>query len=588
MSWEAWLTLAVVLIAIGLMVRDLVSPALAVMGGTIVLLLSGVLTTAEAFSGFSNPAPLTVAVLYVLAAAASKTGALQPLVGRALDAAGTDRANLVRLLPPVAAASSVLNNTPIVALLVPDVRAWAGRHGRAASRYLMPVSFAAILGGTVTLIGTTTNLVVSGLLENAGFDPLGFFEMTAIGLPIAIVGVAVVVALSPHLLPTRDDTARELTERAREFSMDLTVVPSGPLDGATVEGARLRHLSGVFLAQLERPGELVAPVAPTTRLRGGDRLRFVGRVDDVVDLLGLAGLEADDAEQTGFDPSRMSLFEAVVGASSPLVGRTLKEAGFRSRYQAAVLAIHRAGHRIDAKLGEVAVRVGDTLALVADPGFRERWRDRGDFLLISPLGETPAPTGRHRGTVAVIVAAVVLTAALTPVSILEAALGGALAVLALRILTPAEARNAVDLDVILLIAGGFGLGEAMLGSGLAETIASGLSDVFGGFGPVGALAAVVVLTVVMTESVSNTAAALIVFPIALATAGSLDLDPRGFAIAIALAASASFLTPVGYQTNVMVYGPGGYRYRDYTRLGLPLTVTVVTIILAGVPLIWPL
>ena len=270
------------------------------------------------------------------------------------------------------------------------------------------------------------------------------------------------------------------------------------------------------------------------------------------------------------------------------MGLTLKSSRFRSSYQAAVVAIHRAGQRIDAKLGEVQLRVGDTLVVLADPGWWERWRDRRDFLLVSPLSASPPPVARHRMPVTVILGAVVVLAAATPISILHAALGGALAVIALRILTPGEARDAIDLDVILLIAGGFGLGEAMSSSGLAEVVAKGLINSLGQLGPVGALAAVVLVTVVLTESVSNTAAALIVFPIALATADGLALAPRGFAIAVALAASASFLTPVGYQTNVMVYGPGGYRYGDYTRMGLPITFTVLAVILVGVPLLWPL
>ena len=292
MSWEAWLTLIVVLAALVAMVRDLVAPAVAVLGATIVLLLTGVITTAEAFSGFSNPATLTIAVLYVLARAASKSGAIQPLVGAALDGAASERRNLARLLPPIAAASSVLNNTPIVAVLVPELNAWANRHGRAVSRFLMPVSFAAILGGTVTLIGTATNLVVSGLLENAGYDAIGFFELTPLGIPIVIAGLAVLVLAAPALLPSRESgSRRELTELVREFVVDVTIIPGGPLDGATVEQGGLRHLAGVFLVQLDRDGDALAPVSPDTALHGGDRLRFVGKADNVVDLLAIRGLE---------------------------------------------------------------------------------------------------------------------------------------------------------------------------------------------------------------------------------------------------------------------------------------------------------
>lgn len=589
MSWEAWLTLAVVVIAIAAMARDLVPPAVAILGSTIILMLTTVITPEEAFSGFSNTATLTIAVLYVLAGAASRAGALQPLVSGALNPAASDRRNLARLLPSVTAASSVLNNTPIVAVLVPEITAWAGRHGRSVSTYLMPISFAAILGGTITLIGTAGNLVVSGLLEASGEDPLGFFEITVIGLPLAVVGLVILIPIAPRVLQDRRTTEDELTRLVRDFVVDMVVEDGGPLDGVTVERGGLRNLAGVFLVQIERNSETVAPVRPSTVLHGADRLRFVGKADDIVDLLAIPGLASGEQEQVaGFDLQRASFFEAVIGAASPMVGMTLKQSRFRSRYQAAVVAIHRAGHRVDAKLGEVPLRVGDTLVILGDVAFRERWRDRRDFLLISPLSEAPAPASHQRSVVLAIIALVIGLAALTPVPILNAALMGALAILALRIMTPGQAVASVDLSVILLIAGGFGLGAAMIESGLAESAAEALVDVLGGLGSIGVLAAIVIATVLLTEAISNTAAAFIVFPIAAATAQTLSLDIRGLAVAIAVAASASFLTPVGYQTNVMVYGPGGYRYRDYTRLGYPLTATVIIAILVGVPLVWPL
>lgn len=589
MSWEAWLTLLVVVIAIGLMVRELVAPVIAMLGAAIVLLLAGVVDTPEAFSGFSNPAPLTIAALYVLAGAASKAGLMQPLVSAALGSGQPVRRGLARMLPTVAAASSVLNNTPIVAVLVPEVEAWATRHGRAVSRYLMPLSFASILGGIVTLIGTSTNLVVSGLLAEKTGDELGFFEITKVGLPIAIVGIGLLILLSPHLLRERRSARDNLTESAREFVVDMVVQEGGPLDGATVDKAGLRQLAGVFLVQVMRDGESTVAVGPEFRLHGGDELRFAGKADDVVDLHSIPGLESLEREQFhGFDLARSSFFEAVVGASSPLVGRTLKEARFRSNYQAAVVAVHRAGHRIDAKLGEVPLRVGDTLVLLSDRGFRDRWRDRRDFLLVSPMAGAPV-TGHHlRLPVALVVLGVIVLASTGALPILKAALLGVLIVIGFGILTPGEARRAIDLDVVLLIAAGFGVAKALTKSGLADQIASGLVSWFGSGGDIGVLLAIVIATVLLTEAVSNTAAAVLVFPIATEAATATDLELTAIAVAIAVAASASFLTPIGYQTNVMVYGPGGYRYTDYTRLGLPLTLVMIAGILIGVGLWWGL
>jgi len=586
MGWEAWLTLATIVAAVVVMAKDWLAPAPTLLGGVVVLLVSGVVDTEQALSGFSNPAPLTVAALFVVARAVEKTGALQPLVSSMLQDDGRARRALGRLLVPVAGASAVLNNTPIVAMLVPQVSAWATRRGRSPAAFLMPLSFAAILGGLITVLGTSTNLVISGLLEAEDLDPIGVFEITKIGLPVAAVGVVALVVLAPRLLRTRAPARGDLETNVREFVVDMEVVADGPVDGVTVEAGGLRHLAGVFLVQVRRGDDLIGPVGPTLVLRGGDRLRFVGRADEVIDLQSTRGLASAEQEHITLDTGRSAFFEAVVGEASPLVGKTLREAAFRGRYQAAVVAIHRAGMRVEGKLGEVRVRVGDTLLVLADPGFRSRWYDRNDFLLVSPLeASTPVGTRSALGVAAVLVA-IIVTATAGVFTLLEAALLGAFALILGKVLTPGEARRSVDLDVVLLIAAAFGLGQAASTSGLADTIAGGLVDGLGGLGIYGALAGLMLATVVLTELVSNAAAAAIMFPIAVTAAVEIGHDPRGFAIAIAVAASASFLSPIGYQTNTMVYGPGGYRFFDYARLGAPLTAIVLATTVVLEPVFW--
>ena len=589
MPWESWLTLVVLGGMIATLARDVVAPSVAVIGAVVILLVADVITPAQAFGGFSNPAPITVAALYVVSRAVQKTRALQPFVATTLGASENQRWTLARLLTPTAAASAFLNNTPIVAMLVPQVTGWAEQSGRSPSRFLMPLSFAAILGGMVTLIGTSTNLVVSGLLTEAGEAPLGMFELTPVGLPIAVLGISSLLLLSPWLLPDRRPARADLSEGYREFVVRMTVLSGGPLDGRTVEGGHLRHLQGVFLVELERENEVIAPVAPDTVLRGGDRLTFVGRADVVVDVHSMSGLVSSEHEHVAeFDTTRHTFFEVVLGPTSPLVGQTLKEAGFRSRYQAAVVAIHRAGRRVHAKLGGVQLKVGDTLLVLSDPDFETRWRERGVFLLVSRLGGVTSAATKKAPVVGIVVAAIVVSASVGVLPVLHAALIGAFALVIVGVLTPGEARSAVDLDVILVIAGAFGLGAALQVSGLAELAAQFLLTAFGGWGAKGALFGVVLTTVALIGIITNNAAAVLVFPIAMSTAADLGLDQRPFAIAVALAASASFLTPVAYQTNIMVYGPGGYRFADYTRLGLPLTVIVIAVTIILVPALWPL
>ena len=582
MTADAWITLAVVAVSLFLMVRDVLPPAMVVLGATISLTVLRVIEPEAAFSGFANPAPVTVAALYVLARAVEVTGALDPVLSRLLgngDQQRSTRALLARLLVPVAGASAFLNNTPIVAMTAPEVAAWSEQRGQSAAPFLMPLSFAAILGGVVTSIGTSTNLVVSGLLVERGLAPFGLFEITKVGLPVAVAGVALLIVMAPTVLRREGAAVVDLKEQVREFSVDMRVIEDGPLVGLSVEEAGLRQLQGVFLVRIERGGYVIAPVAPHEMLEAGDVLSFVGNVDLIVDLQRMRGLASTEEHHlAGVDETRQSFFEVVLGSSSSLTGHTLKEVGFRSRYDAAVLAVHRAGHRVEAKLGELRLRAGDTLLLLADTDFRDHWRESGDFLVVAGIdGTSPART-RKAPLVLAMTALLVIVAGANVLPILDAALLIAIALVGTGVLTLREARDAVDLDVIIVIGAAFGLGIAMETTGLAEHAADLLLGVFAPFGGLGALLGVVVATIALTEMITNNAAAVLMFPIALQTAAAVDADPRAYAIAVAVAASASFLTPIGYQTNTIVYGLGGYRFSDYPRLGLPLTVLVLAAI----------
>jgi di/tricarboxylate transporter len=564
-----------------------------VSGAVILLLGMGVVTPAEALSGFSNPAPFTVAALFVVARAVEKTGGLQPLLGVLLGGKGKEgeerpnRWSMARFLAPVAGASAFLNNTPIVAMVSPQVEAWAERRGQSPSHYLMPLSFASILGGVITVIGTSTTIVVSGLLESHGMSPMGMFEISRIGLPLAVVGFLFLILFSPLLLPARRGALREFEEEFREYTVNLVVSPGGSLEGKTAEEGGLTHLDGAYLAEVRRGGEIMAPASHQAQLQGGDLVTFAGRPDTVLKLRRIRGLKSAEAEHTmEVKKPGHTYFEVVVGADSPLAGRTLKEVGFRQEYRAVALAMHRAGGRFKGKLAEVPLMAGDTLILLAGPRFRALWRHRRDFLLISHLGGSPQSSTREAILVGGILVGIVSLAALGVFPVLQGSLLGAFLLVATRVMTPAEALDAVDLGVIFLIAGAFGVGTAIQSSGLDQTLAQGIMGMVGGLGPTGALLGVLLTTILLTEVVTNNAAAVLVFPIAMATAANLGLDPRPFAIAIAVGASASFLTPIGYQTNTMVYGPGGYRFSDYARLGFPLTLLVIGMVVWLVPRFW--
>jgi di/tricarboxylate transporter len=495
---------------------------------------------------------------------------------------------LARLLFPLAGLSAFLNNTTIVAMSAPAVIEISARRQLPASRFLLPVSYAAVLGGVITAIGTSTNLTVSGLLTEAGMEPLALFELTPVGLPIAAAGCLLLVVITGWLLPVREGARDDLGTAGRDFTVTMRVTARGVLDGVTVERAGMRSLQGVFLVEIQRGERVIAPVAPDEVLEGDDLLTFVGRVDQIVDLQRIRGLESSETRQiAALAGGGHAFYEAVVGAND-LSGTTLKGIGFRARYGAAVLAIHRAGHRIDAKLGDVRLRFGDTLLVLADATFRDRWRDHGDFLVVAPVRGLPPKGTRHVWIVAAIGIGFIVATASGLLPILQGSILAALLVLATRTLTVRQARDAIDLNLVVMIAAAFGLGAAVESSGLAAAGAQAVTAVMAPFGAIGALAGIIAATIVITELLSNNAAAVLMFPLGIATATAIGADPRPFVIAVTLTASLSFLTPIGYQTNMLVYALGGYRFTDFTLLGAPLTALCFVLQLILIPIFFPL
>lgn len=589
MELQAWITLALIIVLVAVMALDRVQPAVAMFGATMLLFLVGIIDAPEAFAGFSNEAPFVIAALLVVARAVDAAGIMQPIVGALFSSVRMPRALLARLVFPSAGVSAFLNNTTLVAMTAPTVMEMSARRKLSPSRFLIPVSFAAVLGGTITTVGTSTNLTVSGLLAEAGMEPFELFELTPVALPIAVAGCLLMVVLASWLLPDRGTARDDLAGTGRNFTVTMQVARRGLIAGRNVGEAGLRNLQGVFLVEVQRDTRVIAPVSPDEVLQGGDLLTFVGRVGHIVDLQRTRGLESSENRQIeALAHGDHAFFEVVVGGGDELPGRTLREVGFRARYGAAVLAIHRAGHRIDAKLGDVRLRFGDTLLILADSGFRSRWRDGGDFLVVAPLSGMPPTQPRKVWTVTLIGAGFIGLTAFGVLPILHAAILAALLVLATRTLTVRQARDAVDLNLVVLIAAAFGLGAAVESSGLAAAGAGLLTGLMSPFGELGALAGVVVATIVLTELMSNNAAAVLMFPVGLAAAAAIGADPRPFVIAVTLTASLSFLTPIGYQTNMMVYALGGYRFTDFARIGAPLTLLCLVLQLVFIPMVFPL
>ncbi len=572
------------------LLRNLGPPDMIFIGATALLAFMGIISPREAFAGFSNPGMLTVAALFVVAAALRDTGVLDVLGHRLLGRARTVKGVITRLGALVVPSSAFLNNTPIVAMFIPIVLDWSRRNRVPASRLLIPISYLAILGGTCTLIGTSTNLVMHGLMINDGLPGIGLFELSRIGIPFALVGLVYLLTIGQRLLPERKELLEQLSEARKEYLLEMLVQPGCRLAGQTVEEAGLRNLPGLYLIEIDRAGRVIGPVRPDDVINENDRLIFTGIVSSIIELEKIPGLvpAADPEYEIAPDQQvKRRLVEVVISVSSPLVGKTIREADFRTIYGAAVVAVHRSGRRIKQKIGNIELRPGDTLLLQVRPYFTRLHRNDSSFYLISDVAEW-RPLRRNRAIPALLVFAGLLigmTSNIVPHVVV--AILAAFMMVFLRCISSADARQSIEWQVVLTIGAAFGVGAALQNSGAAAAIAALVVNFTADIGPVAALAVVYLLTILVTELITNNAAAVLIYPFAIEIALGFGVDARPFLIAVVLAASASFATPIGYQTNMMVYGAGGYRFTDFLKIGLPLSVITWLMAVLLIPVFWP-
>ena len=587
LDWQAWFTVGVLLAMVVALVRELARPDIVLLGSLGLLLLVGIITPEQAFAGFSNSAVLTVAALFVAAAGVQRTGALDFLDRLIFAQSGRLLPSLPRLMFSTSFLSAFLNNTPIVALFTPRVQQWANNVGISPSKVLIPLSYAAIVGGMVTLIGTSTNIVVSGLLEVAGEEGLQMFDLTWVGVP-AVFGVVLYFMLIGHrLLPDRSGPGPTFEEGLKECLFELKVGSRSYMIGRTVEEAGLRALGDAYLVHLHRQDHLIA-VGPDEVLQSGDVLTFSGNAQALEGLLQRPGLVRAVRSVEPQSDRTLPLFEAVVAPSSKLVGQTLREANFREAFGGVVLAIQRSDEQLQGSLGRIPIKAGDLMIIEARNGFDKRWNeDRNEFYLVAPRRpEQVRPKAGKAPLALLILIGMIVTAATGLLPLVTAAFAAALAMIATRCLRLREARQSVDISVLLIIAAALGIGQAFEVTGLAAMMAHAIVAATAQLGLVGVLVLLYVTTNLLTELITHKAAAVLMVPVALAVAAELGATPKAFALVVAVAAAASFMTPIGYQTNLMVMAAGGYRFRDYIKVGAPVSLVVMTIAVAVIHWIW--
>ncbi len=605
---EGMIAIAVtVVIFLAMQYRRTVSVDMLFLAGLVIVCVTGVLSVEQALSGFANQAVVMIAALFAASAGLRVTGALDWVGNRLLGNATTERGALVRLAAAVVPASAFILNTPLVAMFSPVVVDWCRQRSISPSRLLIPLSYFTIIGGVCTLIGTSTTVVINGLLSRMqGVEELTFFELTLVGVPLALIGTTYMLLIAPRRLPNRTDLVEQFDEHRRDYLVEMQVQPNCPLIGKSVENAGLRHLPGLFLIEISRGDETITPVTPNDMLRANDQLVFTGVVTTIADLERIPGLvpAVDSSFETRPEQRVMrELTEVVLSRTSPLIGLTVKESNFRKRYNAAVVAVHRNGERLTNKVGSIRLEPGDTLLLQTRNEFVESHRNSRDFYLVSRVGKTTARRHDRALLAGLLFLGLILWLTITSLwpdvvvfgnlkSKSVAAIAVTLAMIVTRCMTSSEARSAIDLQVLLTIGAALGIGEALGVSGAALWLATSLVDATAALGmgagwePYVLLAIIYLLSQLFTETVTNVAVASIMIKIAVQVALVGGYDPRPFIIAVTLAASLSFITPIGYQTNLMVMGPGGYHPRDYWRVGWPLAALLTVAALVLIPQIW--
>lgn len=576
LSYDGIVVLVVIAFIIISLYSDLVGPAFTFIIGVLVLGIMGVLTPNEILSGFANEQIMVIVLLLLIGQMIRNTGVLEGALNWVYKSSNSYKSFLARVYLSISILSSMLNNTPLVALMMPYINSWSKRNKVNPSKLLIPLSYAAILGGSTTLIGTSTNLIVNGLIQSQAvipeFKPFHLFDFAYVGVPMVIIGFFYIYFFTDKLLPDRQDVYKDFVQNTRSYLVQTRIRANSALAGMTVQEASLRNLKGLFLAEIIRGCNQIRPVSPHEVLQPDDILVFAGETNTITELVNSnTGLEL--AEIGMF--SRKSYIEAVeivISYNSSMVGQTVKESMFRSKYDAAIIAMHRNGERLSGKIGSTKLKPGDVLLIITGSDFNSLSNNTQDFYLISRVKDFRKPKTYEPFLiiggliVAIILSGFNLVPLFTSLAILVTV------ALLLKLMNPKDLIKSVDFNLAVMLAMSLALGQAMIKSGVAEHIGGAFINLLLPLGSLTLLFGIFVLAALLTSFITNAAVVAVLFPIVLSIAAKLGINPFPLVMVMTFGAAASFMTPVGYQTNLMVYGPGGYTFGDFMRIGLPLTI----------------
>jgi len=586
----------IVLVSIGVLFiaiyKEWIRPSLGFMVLVLGFVALGILTPEEMISGFSNQSIASIVLLILISAALRKNFQIEAIIESIYKLGKKNvtlsyRSFLLRMMLQAAALSSFINNTPIVAIMTPTVFNWGKRNNISPSKLLIPLSYATIMGGMLTIIGTSTTLVLNGFMMDFGITTLPAVSLLVIGAAVCFSGILLITLVGHKLLPNNRDILESFNKKRREYLLETVLDKRSPLAGKTVIEAGLRSLKGVYLVEIIREKETISPVEPTERIHQRDVLIFAGDTENIMELLDNGrGLVLPKPADTR-NEDKVNVMEAVVGANSSLIGRTPKEIEFRTRYDAAIVAIHRNGERLSGKIGDIKLSQGDLLLLHAGSQFRDKVDLLRDLFIISQVKEMLRPNKRKITSFLIVAIIAILMVILGYFTLFVSLLIIFAIMVALRMVSMQDIKREIDLNMISILVFSLALGQAMIKTGSGDLLASGLLSLTQGIGTWAIILGLLLITTLLTSFVTNVGAVSITFPLAYSISSSLGIDGMPLYLAIAYAASAAFLTPIGYQTNLIVYGPGGYTFRDFLKIGLPVTMIYLATVYLMLRFLYP-
>jgi di/tricarboxylate transporter len=578
-SVQPWFVLFTVFVVFLLIYKEYLRASVSFLLAVLVFLLTGILNSDEVLSGFSNQSIISILMLILITTGIKKNFQLEYLFDAIFRKARSYRGFLLRMMSQVALLSTVINNTPVVALMTPYVVEWGKKNGIAPSRLLIPLSYATIMGGMITLIGTSTTLVLNGFLQDYNHPSLLFNDLFTIGTAVTIGGIVFIGLVGHKLLPNHQDVLKKYAENRREYVAETRIMPDAKLIGRNLVQAGLRNLKGVYLVEIIRREKMISPVSPDEVLEEGDTLFFAGNTHDIVDLINSGqGIELPSTARS-FDNDKAEIVETVLNNFSSLVNKTVKQSDFRNRYNAAIVAIHRNGEKLSGRIGDITLLAGDLLLLYTGSDFRDRVEIYRDLFVVSKLRDIVKPGRKKYYALGLVFACAIFLLIFGKLTLFPALLLIFGIMIGFNLITTQDVKREMDLNMIAILVFSLAIGQAIIKTNAGDILATHIISFLEPYGIISILIGLIVFTNLLASIIGNIGAISIAFPLAYAISQNLHLDGNPFFLTIAYAASAAFLTPISYQTNLIIFGPGGYKFKDFFKIGMPVNFIYLSIAL---------